>query len=97
MTFFFIFIFIVSKVYQVFFIRCDANFFKGFFLDFIFFLVVGDMSSNCDIKYIWVDKDMAEQLWNSQDEGLAFLLKYSSSTFKKLYDEDGVQIWEVIG
>lgn len=50
-----------------------------------------------DIRYIWIDEEMKEQVWSREDEGLLFLLKYSKTTIHKIYDKDGVEIWEVEG
>jgi len=53
-----------------------------------------------NIKYIWIDKDMQEKIWDNEEEGLLFLLEYSTS-FKKIYDnkdvyiDQAVQIWEI--
>lgn len=48
------------------------------------------------IKYIWIDSTMMQKQWKGQEEGLMFLLKYSSSSFKNIYDKEGVQVWEVV-
>lgn len=49
-----------------------------------------------NINYIWLDSAMIQKKWNGQEEGLLFLLKYSKSSFKNIYNKQGVQVWEVI-
>ncbi len=49
-----------------------------------------------NIDYIWLDSAMIQKQWNGQEEGLLFLLKYSSSSFKIIYNKQGVQVWEVV-
>ncbi|MDI6737288.1 MAG: hypothetical protein QME12_02110 [Nanoarchaeota archaeon] len=53
--------------------------------------------SKYNINYIWIDNEIMQKHWKSQEEGLMFLLKYSKSNFRKSYDKEGVQVWEVIG
>lgn len=48
------------------------------------------------IKYIWIDSAIMQKKWKSQEDGLMFLLKYSKSSFKNIYNREGVQVWEVI-
>lgn len=53
--------------------------------------------SEYNIKYIWINQEMKKGLvWTREQEGLLFLLKNSDS-FKKVYDENGIEIWEVAG
>lgn len=47
------------------------------------------------IKYLWVDKEMEEKIWQDEDQGLLFLLKYSQN-FKKNRINDYVTLWEAI-
>ncbi|MBU2589911.1 MAG: hypothetical protein KKA65_01365 [Nanoarchaeota archaeon] len=53
-----------------------------------------------NIKYVWIDNYLQEEIWEGDDEGLLFLLEYSNS-LKKIYDnkdvyiEQAVQIWKV--
>ncbi|MDD5086643.1 MAG: hypothetical protein PHV16_02730 [Candidatus Nanoarchaeia archaeon] len=49
------------------------------------------------INYIWIDNEMKEGLvWQEKDEGLLFLFR-NSETFKNIYNNQGVEIWEVKG
>jgi hypothetical protein len=48
------------------------------------------------IDYIWLDSAMIQKKWNGQEEGLLFLLKYSKSSFRIIYNKQGVQVWEVM-
>lgn len=50
--------------------------------------------SKYDISYFWIDKEMKDKVWEEDDEGLLFLLKYSKE-IQKVYDRQGVEIWEV--
>lgn len=47
------------------------------------------------IDYVWVDKEMKTGLvWKGKEEGLLFLFR-NNETFKKIYDNSEVEIWEV--
>lgn len=47
------------------------------------------------VKYILVTKDMKNGLvWTNDEQGLQFFLKYSK-VFKKIYDKNNIEIWEV--
>jgi hypothetical protein len=49
------------------------------------------------INYIWIDSEMKQGLvWQKQDEGLLFLFR-NNETFKNIYNNQGVEIWEVKG
>lgn len=48
-----------------------------------------------NVKYILFDKAIKETLWEGDEEGLLFLLKYSEK-FKKVYNSNGIEVWEVI-
>lgn len=49
-----------------------------------------------NIKYIYIDSEMKDGLvFSKRNEGLLFLLDKSTS-FKKIYDNDGIEIWQVI-
>ncbi|MFH1637985.1 MAG: hypothetical protein ABIB71_06175 [Candidatus Woesearchaeota archaeon] len=48
-----------------------------------------------NIRYIWIDAEMKDKLWENDEDGLLFLLKYSGS-IEKRYDHLGVEIWEVM-
>jgi hypothetical protein len=48
------------------------------------------------VKYVYVTPEMKDGLvWSRSNEGLLFLFT-SKSTFKKVYDKDGYEIWEVL-
>jgi len=48
-----------------------------------------------EIKYIWIDKEMKEgQVWEREEEGLLFLLKYSKK-FEKIHSDEETEIWKV--
>ena len=46
------------------------------------------------IDYIYIDPEMRGKLWNQEDEGILFLLKFST-TFKKIYNKNGYEIYMV--
>ncbi|MBU2561024.1 MAG: hypothetical protein KKD17_01910 [Nanoarchaeota archaeon] len=49
-----------------------------------------------NIKYVYITPEMKSgKVWSRPDEGLLFLFT-SNSTFKNVYDKDGIEIWEVI-
>ncbi len=49
------------------------------------------------INYIWIDSEMKEGLvWETPDDGLLFLFR-NNETFKNIYNNQGVEIWEVKG
>ncbi len=49
------------------------------------------------IKYVFVDKSMrGGEVWTQEDEGLLFLFR-NNQTFSKVYDDQGIQIWEYSG
>ncbi|MFH1971852.1 MAG: hypothetical protein ABIJ18_00055 [archaeon] len=45
-----------------------------------------------DIKYVWIDEQMREDIWEYDSQGLLFILQ-NTRDFIKLYDKDGVEIW----
>ncbi|MBT4175123.1 hypothetical protein HOC80_00385 [archaeon] len=47
-----------------------------------------------DIKYVWVDEELKEEIWDYDTQGLLFLLEYTNQ-FNKIYYREGVEIWEV--
>ena len=47
------------------------------------------------IRYIWMDDSLKDKLYSGRDEGLLFLVKYSAN-IKSIYNQDGVQIWEIV-
>lgn len=49
-----------------------------------------------NIKYIWLDKKLIEELWGRNELELLFLLRYSPSNFKKIFDNGDVEIYEYI-
>ncbi|KHO44961.1 MAG: hypothetical protein QS98_C0014G0012 [archaeon GW2011_AR3] len=57
--------------------------------------VVSLLSQN-NIRYIFIDEKMKEGLvWKRPDQGMLLLLK-NNETFKNIYDQDNMEIWEVI-
>ncbi len=47
------------------------------------------------IKYVWINDKMRQGLvWNKDEQGLLFLF-LNRETFRKVYSEGGVEIWEV--
>lgn len=46
-----------------------------------------------NIEYIWVDNGMRQMLWEEDEEGLQFVLKYSKQ-FTKEYSNNEVEIWK---
>lgn len=48
-----------------------------------------------EIKYIYIDPTMRSILWNKDEEGLLFLLKFSKK-FKKVYNKNNYDIYEVM-
>jgi len=48
-----------------------------------------------EIKYIWIDNEMKDMLWDSNEDGLLFVLNYDLTTFNKVFENDYVQIWMV--
>ena len=47
-----------------------------------------------NIKYIWMSKDLKDELWDEENEGLQFLLEYSKK-FKKIYSQNDIEIWRI--
>ncbi|MEW6063441.1 MAG: hypothetical protein AB1571_03695 [Nanoarchaeota archaeon] len=45
------------------------------------------------IRYVFLDPYMKEELFESRDIGLVYVLKYSNK-FKRLYNKNGVEVWE---
>jgi hypothetical protein len=55
-----------------------------------------DLLDRNRIKYIWINKQMKKGLvWSEEDEGLLFLFS-DKETFKRIYYENGIEIWEYI-
>jgi hypothetical protein len=48
-----------------------------------------------NVKYILFDKAIEGTLWEGDEEGLLFLLKYSEK-FKKVYNSHNLDVWEVM-
>ncbi len=60
------------------------------------FNTASDIIDNYNIKYILITKKMKDGLiWNEKDEGLLFLLN-SANIYKKIYNNDEVEIWRII-
>jgi hypothetical protein len=48
-----------------------------------------------DISYIWIDSQMKDgQIWKKEDEGLLFLFS-NKEVFRRVYNKEGIEIWEV--
>jgi len=48
-----------------------------------------------NISYIWVDNEMKNGLvWEKEQQGLLFLFR-NNETFKNIYNNQGIEIWEV--
>lgn len=47
------------------------------------------------VEYIWINSFMLEDFWEERDDGLLFLFR-NNETFKKLYDNSGVEIWQLL-
>ena len=49
-----------------------------------------------NIKYIWINQKMKQgQVWKKEDQGILLLLE-NSRHFKKIYNFDHIEIWEII-
>ncbi len=49
-----------------------------------------------DIVYIYITPDMKDGLvWNEPEEGLLFVLKFSGNNFRRVYSQNGIEIWRV--
>ena len=46
------------------------------------------------VDYVWVDNDMKEKIWESDDDGMLFLLKYSQK-FKRVYNNKYIGVWRI--
>ncbi|MBW2966249.1 hypothetical protein KY342_04050 [Candidatus Woesearchaeota archaeon] len=47
-----------------------------------------------DVSYVWIDSDMKKNLVWFEEEGLLFLFS-DRNMFRKVYDKDGIEIWEL--
>ena len=48
------------------------------------------------IQYFLITPEMKELLvWQREDQGLLFLLE-NSENFKKLYQDQGIEVWQVL-
>ncbi len=45
-----------------------------------------------NFKYIWIDKYMKKKLWETEEDGLLFIIKYNP-TIKRIYSNSEVEIW----
>ena len=52
------------------------------------------MIEEYSLDYIWLDKDLKDELWDEDEEGLQFLLEYSNK-FKKIYSQNDIEIWRI--
>ncbi|MFH0875958.1 MAG: hypothetical protein V1859_08525 [archaeon] len=48
-----------------------------------------------NVKYIWINKDMMQNVWQNEEQGLLFLVE-NSKAFKKIYEDKDVFIWEYL-
>jgi uncharacterized membrane protein len=49
-----------------------------------------------DVKYIWITPQMKQgEVWVREEQGLLFLFR-NDETFKKVYSEDGYDVWKVL-
>jgi len=53
---------------------------------------VEEIFDKYDVKYVWIDDEMKEEIWEYDTQGLLFILQYTRD-FIKLYDKEGVEIW----
>jgi hypothetical protein len=53
---------------------------------------VEEIFEKYDIKYVLIDEQMKEEIWEYDSQGLLFILQYTRD-FIKLYDKDGVEVW----
>ena len=49
-----------------------------------------------NIQYIWLDRDLINHLWGKSEIELIFLLRYSPNNFKKIFDNEDVEIYQYI-
>ncbi len=49
-----------------------------------------------NIKYIWIDQEMKQQIWEGKKTGLLFLFR-NNETFKNIYNKNGIEVWQVLG
>ena len=48
------------------------------------------------INYIYITPEMKKGLvWNSEEQGLLFVLKFTPQDFEKIYKTQGIEIWRV--
>ena len=52
------------------------------------------MIEEYSLDYIWLDKELKDELWDEDEEGLQFLLDYSNK-FKKIYSQNDIEIWRI--
>ena len=49
-----------------------------------------------NIRYVYITPDMKNGLvWNEPEEGLLFVLKFSGDNFRRVYSQNGIEIWKV--
>jgi hypothetical protein len=55
-----------------------------------------DLIEKYNISYIWIDSEMKKDLvWVKDEEGLLFLFS-NKDIFKREYNEEGIEIWEIL-
>ena len=55
-----------------------------------------DFIHKYNIKYILIDKEMKEDLFADDEEGLLFVLKYSPHKFYLAFKDEEVEIWREV-
>ncbi len=50
--------------------------------------------SKYNIEYIWLDRELVNNLWAGDEIELLFLLKYSPQVFKKIFDNGDVELYK---
>jgi len=58
--------------------------------------VTNQIVNKYNIKYIWIDKDMKDSIWEYDTEGLLFIVQNTKS-YNKIYDKEGIEIWRIEG
>jgi hypothetical protein len=53
---------------------------------------VEEIFEKYDIKYVLIDEQMEDEIWEYDSQGLLFILQYTRD-FIKLYDKNGVEVW----
>ncbi len=54
-----------------------------------------ELLHNYKIKEILIDENMKKDIFNNEEKGLLFLLKYSPGVFEKVFNNTEVEVWEL--